>query len=285
MVRRSCTPLLAMVLATLAACADFTSPAATGPGVAEPLFATSLNATVVVTTLADDVFPGDPGAPPCSTTKCTLRQAVASVPSGGMITFSPSLCSAGQSCAIALGTMDLGRERDFEGYVPFTVTVNGPTRYALTLQGRWGASTGVLNVLPLANVMVRNLTIAGGTNISSAAQGGGITNAGTLTLENVTVRGNKANVGGGIDNVGTLELRNSAVIDNESLSTGGGIHNDAGGSVTLVNVTVTGNRALAGGGYSGNAGTSLTLLKKSCISANSPNNIVNDGTTFGANCP
>src|SRR5262245_51261407 len=77
--------------------------------------------------------------------------------------------------------------------------------------------------------------------------GGGIFNAGTLTLTYSTVRGNKAYSGGGIDNAGTLTLTRSTVHSNTATNFGGGLLNGAG-TVTLRNSTLSGNTADYGGG-------------------------------------
>ena len=86
------------------------------------------------------------------------------------------------------------------------------------------------------------LTISGG----SAVDGGGIDNAGTLTLTNSAIDNNSATLqGGGIDNAGTLTLSNST-IDNNSAGAGGGIDNS--GALTVTNCTIADNEAGGSGG-------------------------------------
>jgi hypothetical protein len=107
----------------------------------------------------------------------------------------------------------------------------------------------------------------------TAAAGGGIFNAGTLTLQASTVSDNGAyGAGGGIYNHGALTLQDSTVSDNLvccSEPGGGGIYNDATGTMTLTNSTVSGNSAslfaLVGGGIS-NHGT--MTLRDSTVSGN-----------------
>ncbi len=96
--------------------------------------------------------------------------------------------------------------------------------------------------------------------------GGGIKNAGTMTLIDVTITGNTADYGGGINNAGTLTLKDVAVTGNTA-NYGGGIYNVATGTLTLNDVTITGNTANNFGGgifveYTGSItfdGTEITV--------------------------
>src|SRR5262249_58405163 len=93
-------------------------------------------------------------------------------------------------------------------------------------------------------------TICGGT-------GGGIENAGTLTVRGSTFAGNSAAAGrigggdgGGIENAGgTLTVSDSTFTGNSAGGNGGGIDNKIAFSrVTVINSTFTGNSARNGGG-------------------------------------
>jgi CSLREA domain-containing protein/uncharacterized repeat protein (TIGR02543 family) len=130
-------------------------------------------------------------------------------------------------------------------------------------------------VTSTATVELHDLTITGGRAPfgNPGSSGGGISNAGSLTLTNVTVRGNEAGTGGspmgakggdggGIYNGGALELNNCLIEDNFAGSggfgdgggrggSGGGIYN--GGTVTLKNSTVH-NNTTGGGQESASAG-------------------------------
>ncbi len=100
-----------------------------------------------------------------------------------------------------------------------------------------------------------------GTDANSG-QGGGIYNAGTLTVTNSTIRGNSANYlgGGGIyNNGGTLTITYSSINNNLAsnatlVSSGGGIDNEAG-SVLVDNCTLSGNSASYNGGAIQNLAT------------------------------
>ena len=84
---------------------------------------------------------------------------------------------------------------------------------------------------------------------NEAKFGGGIANDGTLTLSGSTVAGNSvAALGGGIFNNGKLDVSDSTVSDNEAETTGGGIFNQEGGTLTLTASIVAGNLAGLGGG-------------------------------------
>jgi hypothetical protein len=122
-----------------------------------------------------------------------------------------------------------------------------------------------------AHVTVSNLTIRNGKALGAvggSASGGGINNAGTLTLTSSTVSGNSAPVpchftglfnfcsgmalGGGIYNSGALTISNSTISGNHAgggfpctarcWALGGGIYNQ-GTTLMIQNSTLTGNGA------------------------------------------
>jgi hypothetical protein len=153
---------------------------------------------------------------------------------------------------------------------------------SLILQGASAASTIVQAAATQGTVSGRVFTIPSGVtvtihaltiqrgSISSNAypnnQGGGLYNAGTLTLSTSTVRDNSTTLGGGLYNAGTLTLSNSTVYNNSApYGYGGGLYN--AGTLTLTTSTVRDNWARNGGGGFYNTGT-LTLLN-STISGNS----------------
>ncbi|VAW40712.1 hypothetical protein MNBD_CHLOROFLEXI01-4317 [hydrothermal vent metagenome] len=72
--------------------------------------------------------------------------------------------------------------------------------------------------------------------------GGGIINAGTLTMSNVTLSGNSAFSGAGLANSGTAVLNNVTLSENSASSSGGGLSN-SGGTLTVGNSIIFGNSA------------------------------------------
>jgi cysteine-rich repeat protein len=108
--------------------------------------------------------------------------------------------------------------------------------------------------------------------------GGGILNAGTITLTAATVQDNKAVMvtGGGIDNTGTAFITASTIAGNEGY-TGGGLANS--GNATVVNSTVSGNRAFSRGGGLHNLGE--LQLRSATITDNTTLGSAGGGGLFG----
>src|SRR5262249_41173080 len=131
------------------------------------------------------------------------------------------------------------------------ITITGPGANLLTVsRDNTPRSFGIFSIKGGATAAISGLTISNGFTGNA---GGGITNAGTLTLTDCTITGNKANYdGGGIYNSGTLTLTDCTVTGNKSTqSYAGGIFNSRGGTLTLTNCTVSGNKdtnGLSGGG-------------------------------------
>src|SRR5262249_10511309 len=126
------------------------------------------------------------------------------------------------------------------------MTITGPGAGAVTISGNNAVQVFIVtSVTTLGGV-----TIAGGS--TSNVSGGGIANAGTLTVTNCTLSGNSTTglgSGGGITNNGRLAVTNSTFSGN-SAGTGGGITNE-GGTVTVTGSIFTGNSALNGGAGGG----------------------------------
>ena len=130
----------------------------------------------------------------------------------------------------------------------------------------------ILSVGSTGDLTLNAATLTGGINGGVFDWGGGIYNAGTLTLNNSTVSSNSAGIfgdignasGGGIGNAGTLTLNNSTVSSNTTNGYGGGIYNL--GTLTLNNSTVSGNSAgvYGGGIYNGSVG----VANSSTVSGN-----------------
>ncbi len=107
----------------------------------------------------------------------------------------------------------------------------------------------IFHVARDGDLTLNNLTITNGD--AGGNPGGGIYNAGTLSINNSTVSGNRGRFGGGILNSGTLSINNSTLSNNTG-SYGGGIC--GGGTLDITNSTFSGNTATEQGGgiYGGN---------------------------------
>ena len=123
---------------------------------------------------------------------------------------------------------------------------------------------------------IAGLTIADG---KSDSNGGGIDNAGTLTVTNCTLSGNSAPQGGGIlsEPGGTLTVTNSTLSGNSADYFGGGILNYEG-TLTVTNSTLSGNSAGEGGGIDNAGGLWVANSTLSRNSAQFGGGIENGGT-------
>lgn len=108
-----------------------------------------------------------------------------------------------------------------------SLTISGPGAASLAVSGNHAVQ--VFQVAEGTNVNIAGITVEYG---SSAADGGGIENYGTLTVSKSTLSGNSANgSGGGIANEtigehgGTVTVSDS-ILSNNSATCGGGIWND-----------------------------------------------------------
>lgn len=123
-------------------------------------------------------------------------------------------------------------------------------------------------------VTINNLRIRGGQLPSGGAQrGAGLSNVGgTVTVNNSIITGNVATgsaVGGGVaNNLGTLTLNGTHISLNEA-GNGGGAHNVAG-TMTFNQSALTDNTATqSGGGVSNSTGGGILVITNSTISGNS----------------
>jgi hypothetical protein len=171
------------------------------------------------------------------------------------------------------------------------ISINGPGANLLTVRGAGSEGRYPFRVFTVpagATVSISGLTITNGYSTG----GGGIANAGTLTLSNSTVTGNAAYYegtfdfpayapGGGIyngNNSGTavLTIINSTISGNWAGGDGGGIANGfsnyitgygegPGGTVTVSNSTVSGNYCECYGGGIENVEGSLTVINSTIV--------------------
>ncbi|MGC1376872.1 MAG: choice-of-anchor Q domain-containing protein, partial [Anaerolineales bacterium] len=192
--------------------------------------------------VVDTTVDKDSGA--CVQGNCSLREAIAYALPGDVITFNlayPATITLSNYIAI---------NRD--------LTLSGPGADQLTIQG--AGSDRIFAVQLGHTVTISKMTIFAGLH---AAQGGGIYNNGTLTLDQVVLSGNTAPTGGAIYNNGTLTITNSTLSGNQATS-GAAIYN--AGTLSMTNGTVGNNTATgqAGGIYNA-AGATATLLHTSIV--------------------
>jgi hypothetical protein len=155
----------------------------------------------------------------------SLRQAVASAAAGDIVTL-PSSLSSCSPITLTSGPVDLTDSG----------TIVGPGANVVAVSASFTSS--VFEVPRGVTVNITGLTIEDGS--AGTGNGGGIDNAGTVTLIDSTVSHNSGSAGGGIDSTGTVTLNDSTVSGNKA-AFGGGIYNT--GTVTLNDSTVSANSA------------------------------------------
>ncbi|MEW6284862.1 MAG: CSLREA domain-containing protein, partial [Chloroflexota bacterium] len=221
-----------------------------GQGV-RPAYAASYVVNTTADNTTDDAF-------------CTLREAILAANNAP----ANANCGAGSTVndtitfdsSLGVATIALGST------LPNIVSGQG----ALTIDGGGNItisgnnSVRVMIVDSDADLTLQNLTIANGR----AIEGGGVRNAGTLTITDSTFSGNSASsfygYGGGVSNDGTLTITNSTFSGNSAggyYGYGGGVYNDAG-TLTITNSAFSGNGAGGFYGYGGgvyNSGGTLTV--------------------------
>jgi hypothetical protein len=176
------------------------------------------------------------------------------------------------------------------------LTINGPGATQLAVSGSsasrvfeiGSAVTASLSGLGIENgdadygggiYNAGTLTISNsslGGNVVSL-HGGGIYNAGTLTISNSSLSGNSAYDGGGLLNQGTLTVSNSTFSSNSALH-GGGIFNN--GTLAISNGTLSGNSAAVGGGIDNNITLTISNSTLNGNSATSSGGGISNGGTL-----
>jgi CSLREA domain-containing protein len=153
--------------------------------------------------------------------KTTLREALASANAlpGHAFTFSSTIFATPQTITLAGSPLELSAGTGTEKII-------GPNA-GVTVSG--GGLSQVFLVDGATTASISKLKITGG---NSAFSGGGVSNSGTLTLNNCTVTGNSAENAGGVNNSGSLTLNNCSVSGNFASFDGGGVLNNSG-SLTL----------------------------------------------------
>jgi uncharacterized repeat protein (TIGR01451 family)/CSLREA domain-containing protein len=227
-------------------------------------------ATITVNGTADDLIPGDG--------TCTLREAISNANSDSDTTDGDCPAGNGADTIVipagaffiglvgidedgnASGDLDIYDDLTISGAGPHSTTINGNTLdrvfdigpespgitveiddVTITNGQRFGGGIRVNTgaTLVLSKSIVSN-------NLGGDVGGGGIYNAGTLTIQDSVISGNEARRhGAGIHNLGALSIANTTISGNvtEDRGSGGGIYQSAG-TLMLDNVTITDNSAL-----------------------------------------
>ncbi len=160
----------------------------------------------------------------------SLRHAVIDACVGSTITFAGSVTSP---ITLTTGQITIGKN----------LTIQGPGASLLTVSGN--NASRIFSISSGFTVNISGLTMSGG---NSAGDGGGIFNAGSLTVNDSVFSGNVAAGGGGIANTGTLNVARCTFSGNNGNFYGGGIMMINGGTITVNNSTFSGNIATNGGG-------------------------------------
>ena len=197
--------------------------------------------------LVVNMLPDDPSGP--TTGQMTLRDAI-TVADNGAIT-NPTIQYVITFKQGLTGTIDLTQSLP---PLAANITIKGPGETSLTVE-RDSTAPGfsVFTVNSGETVTLSGLTIAGGNAAIYTGSGGGINNAGTLTVNDSAFADNVAYYGGAINSAGTLTVNDSTFTGNGVVDAGGAISN--GGTTTVNNSTFINNGANAGGAISSGSGT------------------------------
>ncbi|WP_170113284.1 Calx-beta domain-containing protein [Ahniella affigens] len=178
----------------------------------------------------------------------SLRQIIADACANSTITFAPGVTTVNLSSA----QVSINKNLTLDGGAGVTLTrVAGSPNFR------------ILDITSGTIVLLDNLNISNG---SVAGFGGGIQNAGDLTVQDAVISGNASTGsfgGGGIaNNGGTLVISNSTLSGNSAAGIGGALAMPNGGSAILTRSTLSGNSAQTGGAIlarSQGAATSLNV--------------------------
>ena len=132
------------------------------------------------------------------------------------------------------------------------MTVVGPPAGRLTIRRDSGAAAfRLLEISSTAGATLSNLSLIDGKSPDNSSGGGGVSNAGLLSLRGVTMSGHRTGAntsqgGAAILNTGSVSLTNSTLADNVTAANGGAVYTS--GTFDSLNATIAGNSAAQGGG-------------------------------------
>lgn len=182
----------------------------------------------------------------------SLRQALADASPGDTIGFSLTY-----PVTITLTSGELA--------ITKSLTLLGPGAENLAVSGN-GASRVFAIGGAGTTAALSGLTVAYAYG-SYLEYGGGIYNAGTLTVTHATFSGNWAGNGGGIYNAGILTVTHTTFSGNRAGYDGGGIYNN--GTLMVTHATFSGNEAVGLGGGGGIFNYGVVVLTNTTFSGNS----------------
>lgn len=220
-------------------------------------------ATLIVNTTADNA-----AFTTCTTAAggCPLRGAIAAAISGDTIIFDSTVFASAQIIKLSGTELDIGKN----------LTITGTGANLLTIDADFVSR--IFSVTNPFTVILENMTITNGRRIATSGstilrRGGAIYNSsgGKITLNNMIVSGNQANLSGGAifttGTVSVINVNNSTISGNTAGGGGGGIE-QSNGTVNISNSFITGNTAVIGGGIDSTAAAPITVTN-STISGNS----------------
>jgi CSLREA domain-containing protein len=218
--------------------------------------ATAPAAVVTVNTTTDQYNTG---------AECSLREAVAATDFDMAFGGCPAGAMGADQINLPAGTYTItlpgvGDDSNLSG----DIDIRGPVTIQRSGAGRVVVNGGGIERVfetTLVDVTFRNLTMRGG-NLSGINNGGGLLNNAdtnfTVTLENVTVSDNFANIdGGGITTYSNLTLNNVTLSGNRANNNGGALYASGPAATTVVrmnNVTIANNTADANSDNNGDGG-------------------------------
>jgi hypothetical protein len=244
-----------------------------------------------------------------ATTACkTIGHAISRAHSGDSIMIAPSTYTENLSIGISLNLIGSGASKTIidgllAGIVVTIVNSSDVTVSNLTIRN--GSGGGIVRTLDAGGLSIISSVITGNRASScQGADGGGISNYGTLTITNSTISGNQASAtcvgagaaGGGIfNNVGPVTINQSTISGNSVSAPGcfpNGFHSCIGGfaygggiapengAIMIINSTIAGNatichfggeecKAYGGGIWVEDSSAALLTISSSTFSGNS----------------
>ena len=170
-------------------------------------------------------------------------------------------------CETAPGTAPAHCAQPFKRPTPYRgrQIILSPNTYLLTVL----RELGITDSLTITGGGAPTTIIDGNKSVRPNGRVLAIGSGITVSISGVTIRnGGTGGGGGGIFNAGTLTLSNSTVTGKSRWRNGGGIFNDAGGTLTLINSIVSGNNAGVDGGGIRNVPAGTVTLTNSTVSGN-----------------